>query len=247
MELSWTTFILEIINFLVLVWILIHFLYQPVLNIIQKRQSNIEKILEDAKAKFADAEILQQQYETRLSDWEHEKQQKRDVLQQKLQDERQQRLQQLDSELSSERKKAAVIDERLKSEQQNHYQQEALIRASRFSSKLLTTVASPELEKQLIALSIKSLSSLDDDRITSLRQACNQALDKIIVCSVYPVEETQRAGIEQTLQALCAHSVPFEYKQDQELIAGLRIIIGSWVLRLNLQDELTSFTSLSHD
>ena len=31
MELDWTTFVLEIVNFLVLVWILQRYLYRPVL------------------------------------------------------------------------------------------------------------------------------------------------------------------------------------------------------------------------
>ena len=40
MELDWTTFILEIINFLVLVWILHRFLYQPVMNVIAQRRAH---------------------------------------------------------------------------------------------------------------------------------------------------------------------------------------------------------------
>jgi len=48
LELSWSTFLLEIINFLVLVWILKHFLYKPVLDVIARRRSGIEKTLADA-------------------------------------------------------------------------------------------------------------------------------------------------------------------------------------------------------
>ena len=50
MELSWSTFILEAINFLVLVWILKRFLYKPVLDVIERRKAGIEKIQADAKA-----------------------------------------------------------------------------------------------------------------------------------------------------------------------------------------------------
>ena len=49
MELSWSTFALEIVNFLVLVWILKHFLYKPVMDVIARRRADIESTLADAK------------------------------------------------------------------------------------------------------------------------------------------------------------------------------------------------------
>ena len=39
MELDWTTFVLEVINFLVLVWILRRYLYRPVLNTLAARKA----------------------------------------------------------------------------------------------------------------------------------------------------------------------------------------------------------------
>ena len=42
MEVDWTTFALEIINFLILVWILKRFFYHPVLDIIARRRICIE-------------------------------------------------------------------------------------------------------------------------------------------------------------------------------------------------------------
>ena len=49
MEFDGTTFALEIINFLVLVWLVQHFLYQPGTAAIAQRQAGIEKILADAQ------------------------------------------------------------------------------------------------------------------------------------------------------------------------------------------------------
>jgi F-type H+-transporting ATPase subunit b len=79
-ELNWSTFILEIINFLVLVWILKRFLYKPVLAIIARRREGIEKAMADANDLNTQAHDLQQQYENRLSDWEGEKQKAREAL-----------------------------------------------------------------------------------------------------------------------------------------------------------------------
>ena len=48
MQIDWTTFALEILNFLVLVWILKHFFYQPVLAVLDKRRASVEKETADA-------------------------------------------------------------------------------------------------------------------------------------------------------------------------------------------------------
>ena len=49
MELDWTTFALEIINFLALIWILKRFLYRPVLATLGQRRAGIEATLNEAR------------------------------------------------------------------------------------------------------------------------------------------------------------------------------------------------------
>ena len=119
MELSWTTFVLEIINFLVLVWILKRFLYKPVLKVIARRQAGIEKRLSDAEALHADAEKLQIQYEGRLADWEQERQQARESLARELDTERTRKMEELQTALKQEREKARVAE--------SHRQADALL------------------------------------------------------------------------------------------------------------------------
>ena len=48
MQFDWTTFALEIVNFLVLVWILRRFLYRPVTDVIARRAAEVEHRLTGA-------------------------------------------------------------------------------------------------------------------------------------------------------------------------------------------------------
>ena len=73
MELNWSTFLLEIINFLVLVWILKRFLYRPVLSVLDKRRKSIEESLNEATNRHTQAIALEQQYKQRLEEWALEK------------------------------------------------------------------------------------------------------------------------------------------------------------------------------
>ena len=51
MLIDWFTIGAQALNFLILVWLLKHFLYQPILNAIDEREKRIAKELADAVAK----------------------------------------------------------------------------------------------------------------------------------------------------------------------------------------------------
>ena len=111
MALNWSTFAFEIVNFLILIWILQRFLYRPVLAVIAKRRSAIEKTLAEAQTLRLEAEALESQYRNRLAGWEQEKQSAREALGRDLQAERRHQLQTLHDTLAQERDKAQAVEQ----------------------------------------------------------------------------------------------------------------------------------------
>ncbi|MEA3244390.1 MAG: F0F1 ATP synthase subunit delta [Pseudomonadota bacterium] len=246
MELNWSTFVLEIINFLVLVWILKHFFYRPVLDVIVRRRSGIKKSLADAKALHDDAETLQAQYRDRLADWEQERQQARQQLAQEIEAERTQGLTALQLELEQESEKARVAEARRQADARHKIEETALIQASRFASRLLGQAATPELQAKLLELIVDQLPKLPAERITALRNSWGQAPEAIVVASAYPLSEHQRQTLQQVIEETTGSDLPLRFEQDTELLAGVRITIGAWVLGANLQDELKGFAEFAH-
>ena len=70
MEFNLSTFILEIINFLILIWILQRLFYKPLLEVIAKRKQFIDQSLADAKTMQQQAEEQCSLYENRQKLWE---------------------------------------------------------------------------------------------------------------------------------------------------------------------------------
>ncbi|MGB5440311.1 MAG: ATPase, partial [Gammaproteobacteria bacterium] len=130
MELNWSTFVLEILNFLVLVWILKHFLYKPVLDVIARRRAGIEKIHAEAEALHKDAEGLKQQYEGRLADWEQERRQLRETLASELDAERAGKLAELQTTLEQEAQKAQVAEARRQADATRNIEETALLQGA---------------------------------------------------------------------------------------------------------------------
>ena len=67
MDFDWTTFALEALNFLVLVWLLKRFFYQPVLAVIEARRVATAKTIADAAAVRREAEALKSEYQAHLT------------------------------------------------------------------------------------------------------------------------------------------------------------------------------------
>jgi F-type H+-transporting ATPase subunit b len=245
MELNLTTFILEIINFLVLLWILQRFLYKPVLEVIAKRKAGIDQALAEAAHVRSEAAALQEQYNTRLGNWEQEKRRAQESLQREIEAQRAKLMAELHDALDDERSKAKIIDARRLADEQAKNQSLALANATAFASVLLKQAAGPELEKRLCDLLLQRLAELPAKTAETLRENHRDETSSIEVYSAYPLADGQRADLQQHLDALFGKTCSYNYRQDPELLAGLRIVIGAWVLRLNLLDELAGFAQFA--
>jgi len=245
-ELNWSTYLLEVINFLILVWILKRFFYQPVLDMIARRRNAVEKTTADAEATRQEAEQLKKQFEGRLTDWEHEKQQARTKLVQDIADERRRRLADVDAELASARERAKVQGERQLTALIEARERDALALASRFASRLLERVASPELETKLIDAGLEDLGALPPEKRDAIGRALRTA-SSATVTTACPLADDRRERVQLALAKLADKPVDCNFQTDPGLLAGLRIAAGPWSLRANLHDELEGFASVGRD
>ncbi|MGZ8195956.1 MAG: F0F1 ATP synthase subunit delta [Methylosarcina sp.] len=247
MEFDVSTFILEIVNFLVLIWILQRLFYKPLLTMIAQRRQFIDDSLTDAKKLREEAEELRDLYENRQKVWEQDKQAAMAALHQQLEGERTKQMDKLRVELEEERRKANVTLNRQQQEHQQQVEKQALLNGSRFAGLLLQQAAGPELEGRLFGMLL--------DHFTVLPEACRLCLETlghaesvaIKVTSVYKFSADQRQRLEQKFNALLDRPVDFQYFQDAALIAGVRLDIGDWVLHANLKHELAGFAEIAYE
>jgi len=246
LELNWSTFVLEIINFLVLVWILKRFLYKPVLDVIARRRAGIEKTLAEAEKLQVNAERLQEQYEGRLADWGRERQQAREAMVREFEVERASKETELQTILEQEREKAVVTEARRQVDAIRKIEETALMQGARFATRLLEQASGPDTEARLVELVITELTRLPPEHITALRKSYGKTPEAIVVVSAFPLPDDQRQRLKQALATVTRPNLPLRFEQNSELLAGLRITIGAWVLGANILDELKGFTELAH-
>lgn len=248
MELNWTTFVLEILNFLVLVWLLQRIFYKPVKEVMAKRQQKIDAQLQEALGIQQQAEELRQQYENRLVEWENERQDARKQLQQKIDAEHLRLMSELQQNLQAERKKNEVLVARQTAEKQQQSEVRALELGARFVSRLLEGLASEEMQGRLIELLMTEMKHLHPAQKETLSAMMEHGrLEPARIASAYPLDQTQQTALKQYLDALLSQPLQYTYSQDPNLLAGVRISVGPWMIHANLHDELKTFATIAHE
>ena len=243
MQLDWTTFALEMINFLVLLWLLQRFLYRPVLGVLEARQARVRDETARAERLQAEAAGLKTQYEARLTEWAREQEQARQQLERELTQARAAGLENLKQSLVDEEAKIRARTEALSASREAVLKRQALEEAYGAAAAMLRRLASPGLSARIVAVLCDDLAALPEADLTTLRNAA-AALESgkgAEVATAHPLDEQARAQLERALASAADCPLPVAYREVPELIAGLRVAVGECVLHANLADELAFF------
>jgi len=246
MDFNWSTFILEIINFIVLVWLLKHFFYKPVCDVLDKRRFKVDEQINSANAIQSDAIKMKNLYENRLTAWEEEKRQQQSTLSQALETLKREKLILLEESLSDERQKNSLLQEKQSQILVKKAQRQALEQGALFTAKLLQELSSQELENKLIERCLNNMTDFLNKKINDLSSIAYEEIPIILVTSAYPLSKTYKDNIERQVQGLFEHAIHCDYQENRALIAGLRVNIGAYVIRANLLDELSFFSDAAN-
>lgn len=238
------TFLFEVLNFLVLLWLLKHILYRPVLSGIAQRQAEQQRVQEQTNLQMRQAETLRQQYETRLSEWAEQKQTEQTRLQEMLSIERERQLQMIRKAAETEQ---ARLDARRENERLTELQvlrRQARQEALSFTVRLLQRFSDAQLNIRLVDIFLEDLQQLQPEQLERLQHAVQRPDAQLKIVSSHALPEEVAKRLEHALGQLLQQVVHAQFVVDAALMCGLRIEVGTCILEANLAGELGWFGDL---
>ena len=200
MLIDWFTVVAQVINFLILVWLLKRFLYRPILDAIDAREKRIAAELADADAKEAEAQKEREEFQQKNEAFD----QQRDALMNKVTEEaKTERQRLLDEARQAADALSAKRQETLRNEAHNLNQ--AISRRAQqevfaIARKALTDLAGTSLEERMGEVFIRRLRAAG---CTRQKQASpwpfRSASDPARVRSAFDLPAEQRAAIQNAL------------------------------------------------
>jgi F-type H+-transporting ATPase subunit b len=240
MLIDWFTISAQVVNFLVLVWLLKRFLYKPILRAIDAREKRIAQELADADLKEAQAEQERDQFRRKNEEFE----QQRDQLLRKARDEAAAERQRL---LDEAREAASVLrakrEEALIREQQNL--NDEIVRRTReevfaIARKALTDLAGTSLEGRMIDVFTQRLRELDHEAKEGLAKAITAAVDPARVRSAFELPAEQRAAIQNALNETFSAEIRVRFETAPDVISGIELTANGRKVAWSIADYLAS-------
>jgi len=179
-----------------------------------------------------------------MADWQREQARARARLAEEIDAERARMMAALNASLEQEREGVRALEQRHALELRHRLEEAALAEGGQFAARLLSRVAGPELEEKIVDMLVEDLPRLADKDLQNVRAVCRKVDTKTKITSGYPLEADQRNRIVRALSGFAEQPVVCDFGHDPDLLAGLRISIGPWMLRSNLRDELKLFAEV---
>jgi F-type H+-transporting ATPase subunit b len=230
------TFLFEILNFLVLAFILHRLLYRPLRAAIDERKAANEKAKTDAEAARKEAETTRAQLAAKLADVDRER---TDVLRkaaEQAETEKVKRLAEADAAAKNVREQAQHDAALLRRDTISALEGEVGQLAIGLAERLLTQACNTVLNEQLIrrlAETLRGVTGADRDRV---RRAAGT--DEVLIGSAQALADEPRAELTAAVRELLGRECVPKFEIRSALIGGALVQIGGHVWDATLATQL---------
>lgn len=221
MSIDWITVAAQIVNFLVLIWLLKKFLYRPILDGIDAREAEISDRMAEALRARAKAEAEEAAYHRQLESFQASKSTMASSARQAADAERAALEADTRAQLEQERKSwGAHLEEESRKYIANLHQAGAEVVLS-LTRKILTDLAGETLEERIVAHFAPRLRSMAED----LRRAAGDDTEAVVITRD-PLPSGARDQLQKDLQDVIPN-VSLRFVTDAAQAPGLTLRMGS--------------------
>jgi F-type H+-transporting ATPase subunit b len=240
MLIDWFTVAAQVINFLILVWLMKRFLYQPILHAIDEREKRIAAELADADAKKGQAQKERDDFMQKSEDFELQ----RAALLSLATNEAKAEGQRL---LDEARKTSAALSlkqqEALRMEVDNLH--EAICRRTEvevfaIARKALTDLAGTSLEEPMVQLFVRRLHALSEPEKGRLTSSIKTSSGPVMVRTRFDLPPALSASTEAAIKETLGAETCVQFETGPELISGIELTMNGQKVAWSIADYLST-------
>ena len=234
---DWFTVFAQIVNFLILMWLLKRFLYKPVLNAIDAREKRIADLLKEA-------ELNQQQVEQQQAELTEKNvlfaSEREGLLAQAQADATDMKQHMLHVASNDAAQQHSQWLSGLQQEQRNldhDIAQRAQQEIFQVARRVLHDLSSVELETQIIQIFIKQLVQLSPEKG---KQFTASAKGDLVVRSAMVLSDDSKNTLQQSIEKILSAQSALHFEVDATLVSGIELVGSGHKLSWNIDDYLSN-------
>lgn len=240
MAIDWFTVVAQTINFLILMWLMKSFLYQPIIHAIDEREKLIAKELADADAKRSESRKEFEEFKHKNAEFAEQ----RTALLKKATEEAKTEHQRL---LEEARKAAATLNskrqETLRTEEKSLHQSirhRTIQEVFAIARKTLMDLANTTLEERLSEVFMRRLREMDEKTKAEISEALMGNRNTVMVRSAFDLPDEQRAIIHNALNVLFSADIHLCFETAPEMISGIELTANGQRVAWSIADYLAA-------
>ena len=238
MNINWFTVIAQVINFLILVWLLKKFLYKPILTSVNEREKKITDQLKDADNKKATAQKEQDDFKKKNEDFD---QQKKGLMDKAVADANREKQKLMDTAKADANTMRTNMEKASKEKLENdtvEFAQKTRQQVFAITRKALIDIASISLEEQSANTFIKHLKELKDDDKKQFIDAFKSNANAILVRSAFELPAKQQGEINDAVNRTLSADTHLQFKTAPGIISGIELSTNGYKLAWSFSEYL---------
>ncbi len=218
MTIDWLTVGAQVVNFLVLVYLLQHFLYHPVVNAMDRRERRIARELEEAEGRKAEADREGARFREMQRALEEERAKRLDAAEREAEQRRQELLEQAREEVRQAREQWATDLSREQEELKRSLRRATAQAVARISRRLLADLADADLERRMAGRFLEHLDEMDAETRAALQRG-----GPLTVRTAFPPGQDLKNRLREAVEHHLGRGVDVEFHQAEEILCGIEV------------------------
>lgn len=239
---NWWSFFFQIVNFLVVLYILYKLFFNPLKRIIQTR----EEMISDRLQKLEEGELRvkksEEDYLTQMKEIENLRKKELDAARKKALLETDFLMKETDKKIAKAYEKQLRINEQQDEKIEKEIKRKSLEFSLHYSEKLLTELSDEELHQKRINQFLVALPMSDAKEVSLLKEELVGKSCSVVIHTPFNLQENTLQKIKGTIASLLdTKEVLTQSVLEPSLIAGIRLHISNKVLDASIKGELERF------
>jgi F-type H+-transporting ATPase subunit b len=240
MLINWFTVGAQILNFLILIWLLKRFLYKPILGAIDAREKRIAAELADADAKKAEARKERDDFQAKNKAFDEQRASLLAKAEGEAKAERERLVGEARKEAEALRAKQAAA---LKNDQKRLAGE--LTRLARdevfeIARKALADLATVSLEERMAEVFTRRLRDMDPGAKAAVGGALRTSTGPAVVRSTFDLGPVQRAAIQNALNEDFSVNIAVRFETARDTVCGVELTANGQKVGWSIADYLAT-------
>jgi len=238
MLIDWFTTIAQLINFLILVWLLKRFLYKPILKAIDDREIQITDKLLTAERIKSEAEVTSKKLQRKIEEIDDQRSSLIEKVTTEVEVEHQEMLKELQESFEKLEQRKRI---EFNSEAQEVYQkviEKTQKEVFAIVRKVLQELSGRSLELQIFEIFNEKLRGMNIDNVQL--EKVDSSKDDGVIKSTVELSKNQQMLIEETIKGKLGRSIKIIFEIDPNLFCGIEFVFNGKKLTWSIENYLSS-------